>query len=221
MRHYKLLQLFTGLFIASLLISNTIADKIITIWPFDVNAAIIIFPLSYLFADVLTEVYGYKNTKKVIWIWFVGLLLMAICYSIAIALPPAAFWWNQDAFATALGNTTRIVIASALWYWCWEFANSFVVSKMKLYQKWKNMGGRFVLSTFVGQIFDTIVFIAVAFAGILPLSALRSMFIWWWVLKTLWEIIALPVTIPVVKYIKKYEKEDYFDNDTNYNPFSK
>lgn len=219
MKQYKLLQLFTALFVTTLIISNTIASKIITIGPFDVDAGTLIFPLSYIFGDILTEVYGYKQTKKIIRIWFVCLAIMASTYSLAVHYPPAWFREWQAWFVSTLGSTRRIVVASIVAYRCWEFTNSYILSKLKLHLHGKKIGFRFVLSTIVWQLSDTSVFVIIAFLWAVSIDVLWSMFIWWWVLKVLREIVALPITLPLVNIVKKYEHEDYYDKNIDYNPF--
>jgi queuosine precursor transporter len=220
MRSYKYLSVITGLFTAALLISNTLDTKIFMLGSLALPAGIILFPLVYLFGDILTEVYGYAATRKVIWTGFASLLLMVIFYEIGRGLPPAPFWPNQQAFDQVLGHVPRIVAASVAAYFVGEFCNSYVLAKIKVKMKGRAMPLRFILSTVVGQAVDTTVFVIIAFAGVFELDQLISLIISGWAVKVAWEIIALPITIPIVKWLKRTENEDYFDKDTNFSPFA-
>lgn len=217
-KHYKFIPFISGLFVATLIISNTLDTKIFHAFSLDLPAGIILFPLAYVFGDILTEVYGYVQARKVIWTGFLSLILMIFSYEIARTLPPAGFWPNQAAFDTVFSHVPRIALASIAAYFCGEFVNSYVLAKMKIFQKGHKMSVRFVASTLCGQCIDTAVFIVIAFAGAMPVSALLSIFISGWGVKVAWEIIALPITIPFVKFLKKHENVDVFDYDTNFNP---
>jgi len=219
MLKYKYLLPITGLFTATLLISNTLDTKIFHAFGLDLPAGIILFPLAYLFGDILTEVYGYAVSRRVIWTGFAGLVLMLAGYEIARALPPAGFWANDEAFATIFSHVPRIVAASVVAYFCGEFVNSYVVAKMKVAQKGSHMWLRFLASTVAGQCVDTAVFVAIAFSGTMEILALVSVFLSAWAVKVGWETIALPITLVVVKHIKKVEQEDFFDTATDFNPF--
>jgi queuosine precursor transporter len=218
-REYRILVPITALFVATLLIANTLDTKIFHVVGLDLPAGIIIFPLAYVFGDVLTEVYGYSIARRTIWTGFLALALMVGAYEIARALPPADFWPNQQAFDAIFSHVPRIVAASILAYFCGEFVNSYIVAKMKVMQSGKNMGLRFVTSTIAGQAIDTAVFIIVAFGGVMPAAALISVFVSAWLVKVAWEVVALPITIPFVRMLKRIENEDAFDRDTNFNPF--
>lgn len=219
MKNYKLYSFITGLFVATLLISNTLDTKIFMLGSLALPAGIILFPLVYLFGDVLTEVYGYNASRKVIWTGFASLILMVIVYEIAGMLPSASFWTHQDAFDAILGNVPRIAIASMSAYFIGEFCNSFVLAKLKVITEGKSMASRFVASTIIGEGVDTLVFVLIAFIGVMPASALMEIILSAWAVKVGWEIIALPITLPIVRWMKKVEHEDYFDNNTNFNPF--
>lgn len=220
MQSYKYLSVITGLFTATLLISNTLDTKIFMLGSLALPAGIILFPLAYLFGDVLTEVYGYAATRKVIWTGFASLLLMVIAYEIGRWLSPAPFWPNQLAYDQVLGHVPRIVAASVTAYFAGEFCNSYVLAKIKVKMDGRVMPLRFVLSTVVGQAVDTTVFVIIAFVGVFGLDQLISVTISGWAVKVAWEIIALPVTLPFVKWLKRTENEDYFDRDTNFSPFA-
>lgn len=219
MKNYRFYSIITGLFVATLLIANTLDSKIFMFGSLALPAGIIIFPLAYLFGDILTEVYGYAASRKVIWTGFASVILMVITYEIAGLLPTAPFWNHQDAFNIILGNAPRIALASIVAYFVGEFCNSFVLAKMKVISAGKGMATRFVLSTLVGEGVDTIVFVLIAFAGIMTGSALLQVIVSAWLVKVGWEIIALPLTIPVVRWLKKVESEDYYDTHTNFSPF--
>lgn len=220
MKAYKHLSTITGLFTATLLISNTLDNKVFMLGSLSLPAGIILFPLAYLFGDVLTEVYGYAASRKVIWTGFASLLLMVLTYEIARVLPAASFWRYQEAYNAILGRVPRIVAASMTAYFAGEFCNSYVLAKVKVKMKGKAISVRFVLSTIVGEFVDTVVFVLIAFTGVFPPAELLSVTLSAWAVKVGWEIIALPVTLPLVKYLKRAESEDYYDIDTNFNPFS-
>jgi uncharacterized integral membrane protein (TIGR00697 family) len=219
MKSYKYLSFITGIFTATLLISNTLDTKIFTLGPLNLPSGIILFPLAYIFGDVLTEVYGYAASRKVIWTGFVSLLLMIVTYEVARILPAAPFWPHQEAFQNILGHVPRIVAASITAYFVGEFCNSYVLAKIKVWMQGKAMPFRFVASTAVGQAVDTTVFVLIAFGGLFSAGQMVSLILSGWAFKVAWEVIALPVTLFVVKRLKKAENEDYFDTDTNFNPF--
>lgn len=210
---------FGILFTACLLISNILAIKIITIGTFAVPAGVIIFPISYIVNDVIVEVWGYKKARFVIWVGFGMMVLSNVMYQLAIAIPAAPFWTNQTAFASVLENSPRIGLASVLAYLSGSFANAFVMSKMKVMSNGSNFSARAILSTIIGEGFDSIIFIFVAFAGIIPLKELLLMAAAQTFVKTAYEILILPATIYIVNRIKKVENENAFDRDISYNPF--
>lgn len=219
-RNYRLLLPITAIFTATLLISNTLDVKIFTAFGLDLPTGIILFPLAYLIGDILTEVYGYASTRKVIWSAFACILLMVTTYQIACLLPPAAFVADKEAaFDSVFAAVPRIAAASMVAYLCGEFTNSYVLAKIKVKMQGRAMPMRFIASTIVGQCVDTAVFVTIAFAGLLPLSALLSIFVSGWAVKVAWEIIALPITLPVVRWIKQVEGVDHYDTHTNFSPF--
>lgn len=219
MKNLRYFPLITGLFTASLIISNILDSKLFQIGGMVFPTGIILFPIVYVFGDIFTEVYGYAQSRKAIWAGFLSLLLLVISLSVARVLPAADFWKNQDAFNLILGKVPRIVVASITAYFIGEFVNSYVLAKLKVKQNGTNMASRFILSTVVGQALDTIVFITIAFAGTMTIQQMSNIFLSAWVFKVLWEIAALPISLPLVKWLKKEEEEDYFDQDTNFNPF--
>jgi queuosine precursor transporter len=209
----------TCFFITCLLISNIIAGKLAQFGGIVLPAAVIIFPLTYLFGDILTEVYGYERTRLVIWIGFAANVLMSIVFLITIALPHPAFWTNQSAYAAVLGFTPRLVLASMIAYLAGEFSNSFVLSKVKLLTRGRFLWIRTIGSSIVGQGVDTVIFIAVAFVGIMPLPILLGMMLAQYLWKVGYEVIATPLTYAAVRWIKRKENLDTFDDRANYNPF--
>ena len=207
------------LFATCLLISNILASKIMMIGPWSAPAGVLIFPLAYIINDVLVEVWGYKKTRLIIWAGFGVNVLAVAFFSLGIAVVAAPFWQGQEAFATVLGSTPRIVAASLLAYLFGSFLNAYVMSKFKVLTKGKGFSARAILSTLVGEGADSIIFITVAFAGIFPLKVLLGMIATQALIKTVYEIAVLPLTVLVVKKIKKMEGTDTFDYSVSYNPF--
>jgi uncharacterized integral membrane protein (TIGR00697 family) len=219
MKNYKYYSIITGIFVAALLISNVLDTKVFILFGLTLPAGIILFPIVYLFGDIFTEVYGYKASRKAIWTAFFSLLMAVVFFKIGELIEPAPFWENQQAFVDILGKIPRIATASVVAFFLGEFTNSITLSKMKLKSAGKSMPLRFIVSTIFGQAVDTTVFVLIAFAGLMPFDALISITLSAWAFKVIWEVIALPITIPVVKWLKRTENEDAFDNDVNYNPF--
>ena len=219
MKHYKYFSVITGIFSACLVISNILDSKFFQIGQTVFPAGIILFPVIYVFGDVFTEVYGYSQSRKAIWTGFFSLLILIVSLEIARRLPAATFWQNQSAFDSILGKVPRIAIASIVAYFSGEFVNSFTLAKLKVRQVGKAMPVRFIASTVTGQAVDTFVFIVIAFAGSMEVSAMAQVFLSAWIFKVVWEVVALPISLPLVKWLKKAENEDYYDNDTNFNPF--
>ncbi|MBI3439564.1 MAG: queuosine precursor transporter, partial [Proteobacteria bacterium] len=190
-------------------------------YPITFGAGVLFFPISYLFGDILTEVYGYARARKVIWTGFGALIFMAIMASVVVALPPAPTWHNQEAYRIAFGNAWRVVGASMVAYFCGEFVNSFVLAKMKVWTNGRMWWARFVGSTVAGEAVDSSIFYPLAFlgSGIMPDALVWQLVIAQFVTKTLVEIFFLPVTYRVVAFLKKHEQEDYYDRDTDFSPF--
>ncbi|MEK9158324.1 MAG: queuosine precursor transporter [Patescibacteria group bacterium] len=219
MKNYKYYPMITGLFAACLVISNILDTKIFKFFSLDLPGGIILFPIVYVFADILTEVYGYAYSRRVIWTGFGALLLMIIALTIVQQLPAASFWTLQKEYDDILGKVPRIVAASISAYFLGEFANSFTLAKLKLQSEGKRMPLRFVLSTIVGQFVDTTIFVLIAFSGEMAVNDLMMITLSAWAFKVGWEIIALPITLPLVKKLKRIENEDYYDRETNFSPF--
>lgn len=206
-------------FVAVLLISNIASTKILLLGPFTFDGGTILFPLSYIFGDVLTEVYGYRRARRVIWAGFAATALMALVLAAVQHLPPAADWPLQEAFASILGQTPRIVLASLLAYFAGEFSNSWVLSRMKVATRGRWLFTRTIGSTLVGEGLDTLLFVGIAFAGTLPGGLLWSIIVSNYVFKVGFEVLATPLTYLIVNHLKAVEGVDVFDESISYNPF--
>jgi uncharacterized integral membrane protein (TIGR00697 family) len=207
-----------AVFITCLITANIIAVKLISIGGLILPAAIIIFPLSYIFGDILTEVYGFRAARKVIWLGFLCNLIVVLAIWIGGLLPAAPFWeGKQAAYDTILGYVPRVLLASFVAYLIGEFANSFVLAKMKIKTKGRWLWTRTIGSTIVGQGLDSAIFITIAFAGTPEFVAISIVHLW--LVKTGYETVATPFTYAVVNYLKKKESIDTYDYDTRFNPF--
>lgn len=216
---YRYLDLIMVAFVIVLMISNVVSTKILVLGPFTFDGGTILFPLSYIFGDVLTEVYGYKRSRRVIWAGFGAISIMAVVFALVGALPPAEGWEHQAAYEAILGMTPRIVIASLLAYIAGEFSNSWVLAKMKILTRGQWLWARTIASTLVGQGVDTLLFVFAAFYGLLPRELLLSVLISNYLFKCGLEAILTPVTYRVVNGLKRVEQEDYYDYDTDFSPF--
>lgn len=216
---YKYFTAVTVAFVAVLLISNIVSTKLVDFGFFVFDAGTLLFPFAYIFGDLLTEVYGFKKAREVIWMGFGAALLMSLVFIGVNYLPPAADWGYQAAYEAILGLTPRIVSASLLAYLVGEFLNSSIIAKMKVRMQGKNFAWRAICSTLAGQGADTVIFVLVAFTGIFPWPVIWSIIISNYIFKVGVEIVFLPITARVVKWFKKHEHEDYYDVDTNFNPF--
>jgi uncharacterized integral membrane protein (TIGR00697 family) len=210
--------LLTSLFITCLITSNIIAVKLVNIFGLVFPAAIFIFPISYILGDVLTEVYGYRQARQVIWLGFFCNLIAVVAIGVGQILPVASFWDGQVAYERILGYTPRLLVASFLAYLVGEFTNSFVLAKMKIATKGRWLWTRTIGSTFVGQGLDSLVFMALAFVGTIPSTDLAGAVVVQWLSKSAYEAIATPLTYGVVNFLKKREGLDVFDDDTRFNP---
>jgi len=219
-RLYRWIDLVTAAFVAVLLISNIASTKILLLGPFTFDGGTILFPLAYIFGDVLTEVYGYSRSRRVIWTGFFWVLSAAAVFALVDWLPPAPGWDLQSSFHAILGQTPRIVVASLIAYFAGEFSNSFIMAKMKLATRGKWLWTRTIGSTLVGQGVDTALFLGIAFLGVLPPDLLLSVFISNYIFKVGVEALFTPVTYRVTNFLKRSEREDYYDVGTDFNPFS-
>jgi queuosine precursor transporter len=219
-RAYRYFDLVMALFVAILIISNVASSKILDLGPFTFDGGTILFPLSYIFGDVLTEVYGYGRSRRVIWVGFGCAGLAALIFAIVGVLPAAAGWDHQEAYEAILGQTPRIVLASLLAYFTGEFSNSYILARLKILTRGRWLWMRTIGSTLVGQGVDTVLFVLIAFGGALPATLLTSIVISNYIFKTGVELLATPWTYRVVHFLKDSEQEDYYDYETNFNPFS-
>jgi len=200
--------------------ANITAVKLVDVRGLIMPAGIIIFPLSYLFGDVLTEVYGYARARLVIWLGFFCNLIAVVAIWLGQVMPAASFWDGQAAYERILGYTPRLLVASFLAYLVGEFANSYVLAKMKVATRGQWLWTRTIGSTLVGQGLDSAVFITLAFLGTIPLAGLGSAIITQWVVKSLYETVATPLTYWVVNFLKRHEGVDVYDTETDFNPLS-
>jgi queuosine precursor transporter len=211
--------LIVAMFITCLITANIIAVKLVSLFGLVVPAGIIIFPLSYVFGDVLTEVYGYKQARRVIWLGFFCNLIVVVAVWLGQFLPPASFWDGQSAYERILGYTPRILLASFAAYLAGEFANSLVLAKMKIATKGRWLWTRTIGSTIVGEGIDSLIFMIIAFAGIIPPLGLATAVVNQWLLKTVYEAVVTPVTYKIVNFLKRREEIDVYDYETKFNPF--
>ncbi len=216
---YRHLDTITSLFVAVLLISNITSTKILDFGVFTFDGGTLLFPLSYIFGDILTEVYGYGQSRKVIWLGFFAAFLMSVTLIIVGALPPAPDWPYQDAYEQILGLTPRIVLASLIAYFAGEFSNAVVLAKLKIVTEGRWLWTRTIGSTLIGQGIDTLLFVAIAFTGVVPGSLLVALIISNYVFKCGVEILFTPITYWIVGWLKQQEREDHYDRDTDFNPF--
>jgi len=230
-RTYKYYDLVMAAFVTVLLCSNLIgAAKVATVGPFSLGfmtvgpfsfgAGVLFFPISYIFGDVLTEVYGYARARKVVWAGFGAIIFASFMSWIVVSLRPADGWHDQEAYRAVFGNTPRIVGASLTAFFAGEFANSFVLAKMKLLTSGKFLWMRTIGSTIVGEGVDSLIFYPLAFYGVWSGDLVVQVMITNYILKCSWEAIVTPFTYIVVNFLKRAEKEDYFDRGTNFTPFS-
>lgn len=209
-----------GLFVAFLLISNIVAGKLILVGGLVLPAAVVLFPVTYIFGDVLTEVYGFKRSRLIIWTGFAANVIMALVFQLVVALPHPPFWTGQDAYATVLGMVPRIVVASLLAYLAGEFSNSVVLSRMKILTRGRWLFTRTIGSTIVGEGVDTLIFITLSFYRLVPGHVLWQMMAAQYLWKVAYEVVATPLTYLVVAWVKRVDRVDTYDYGVRYNPFS-
>jgi len=214
-----LLFAVSAVFIAFLIAANIIAVKLVSIAGLILPAAVVIFPITYIFGDVLTEVYGFKRARLVIWVGFLANLVVVGAIALAQVLPAASFWKGQAAYVQILGQTPRILAGSFAAYLVGEFLNSMVLSRLKLATKGRFLWTRTIGSTLVGQAADSSIFITIAFAGTIPHGALLSLIVTQWLFKVAYEIAATPLTYLIVGYLKRRERIDTYDYQVSLNPF--
>jgi uncharacterized integral membrane protein (TIGR00697 family) len=227
-RSYRYYEFVMAAFVTVLVCSNLIGPAKIAQFEAPVlgtltfGAGVLFFPISYVFGDVLTEVYGYSRARRVIWAGFAGLVFASIMASVIVALPPAPFWHHQDAYDIAFGSTWRIVAASITAYFCGEFVNSYVLARMKILTAGKWLWTRTIGSTIAGEAVDSALFYPLAFygAGIIPDDKLPLVMMAQFITKVGVEVVFTPVTYKIVGWLKRAENEDYYDRKTDFNPFT-
>jgi queuosine precursor transporter len=219
LHRFRYLDILINIFVVVLIISNLVGSKITAIGPFRISGAQLLFPITYIFGDIFTEVYGYAASRRAIWTGFLASALLAAMGMIATALPPAPDWHDQEAFQKIFGFVPRMVVASLIAYWCGEFSNSFVLAKMKLLTGGRMLWTRTIGSTVVGQAVDTMVVMVLAFGGTVPLGTIVRLVYSGYLAKVLYEVIATPLTYLVVNFLKTKEGVDVFDKHTDFNPF--
>ncbi len=206
------------IFITCLITANITAVKLVSIFGLILPAAIVIFPISYIFGDILTEVYGYRQARWVIWLGFFCNLIMVGAIWLGQILTPAPFWKGQEAYERILGYTPRLLLASFLAYLVGEFANAFVMAKMKIATRGRWLWTRTVGSTLVGEGLDSLIFMTIAFVGEIPTKGLASAIVTQWLTKSVYEAAVTPLTYAVVTFLKKREGLDVYDYGTRFNP---
>jgi len=221
--NYKFYDLILGAYVCVLLCANLIGPaKVSTvqlplIGSVTFLAGVLFFPISYLFGDILTEVYGYARDRRAVWSGFGALLFAALMATVIVHLPPRD---KNSAVETIFGNTPRIIAASIIAFWCGSFVNSYVLAKMKLWTRGRWLWTRTIGSTICGELLDSALFYTIAFAGLWSTDKLMPIMMTQYVLKSGWEILATPLTYKIVGFLKRTEQEDYFDRDTRFTPFT-
>ncbi len=219
-KQFRYYDLILAIFASILLLSNLGAVKLVAFGSIISDGGAVLFPLAYIFGDILTEVYGYKYARRAVWTGFIVMLLAVCALTIVRYLPAAPGWDNQAAFDSTLGFFPRIVLASLAAYLVGEFMNSYALAKLKVKTGGKKLWVRLVGSTVVGEFFDTTIFGLIAFGGILSGKDMLVYLLIGWLFKTGVEVVMLPVTYRVVAFLKRRENEDYYDRKTNFTPFS-
>jgi hypothetical protein len=227
LKSYRYYDLILGAYVCVLLCANLIGPaKVSTVHlplvgSVTFMAGVLFFPISYLFGDILTEVYGYARDRRAVWSGFAALVFAAFMAAVIVHLPPADFWrTRQGAVEEIFGNTPRIVGASIIAFWSGSFVNSYVLAKMKIWTRGRMLWSRIIGSTVCGELVDSALFYTIAFAGLWSWSELLSVSATQYVLKSGWEVVATPFTYRIVAFLKRAEQEDYYDRGTNFTPFS-
>jgi queuosine precursor transporter len=226
-RSYRYYDLIMAAYVTILLCANLIGPaKVATValpvvGDITFVAGVLFFPLSYIFGDILTEVYGYARDRRCVWAGFAALAFAAFMAWVIVVLPPAAEWReNQTHVAAIFGNTPRIVAGSIIAFWCGSFVNSFVLARMKIMTRGRWLWTRTIGSTLCGELVDSALFYSIAFGGLWQGELLLKVMLTQYVLKSSWEIVVTPVTYKVVAFLKRVENEDYYDSNTHFTPFS-
>lgn len=218
MKQYKYLGVITILYVVFQLVSDITAGKIIQLGIFTVSATVLYFPITYIFADVLTEVYGYAKARLVVWQVLVASVLAGLIYQLVVLLPPAVGFGANDAYALVLGSVPRILLGGWIAVWVGGILNDYVLAKMKIWTNGKYLWTRTIGSTVVGEGANTVLFYTIALYAVIPNDILFASILSGWFLKVAVEVIFTPVTYIVIAKLKREENEDYYDRDTNFNP---
>jgi len=228
-RQYKYFDLIMVAFVVVLLLSNTTVVKIMKLGPFSLGSftlgpwatdgATFLFPFSYIFGDVLTEVYGYARSRRVIWAGFAAIAFASVVYALVGLAPPADDWGGQEAYLAILGQVPRFTVAGLVAFWAGEFCNSYFLARLKVRTRGRRLWARTIGSTVVGQAVDTTIFALIAFWGVLPAGLIWDIIRFGFVFKVLYETVATPLTYAIVNWLKRAEGEDFFDEATDFNPF--
>ena len=219
LRSFRYYDILISVFVSILLISNLVGQKICAIGWFRISGAQLLFPVTYIFGDIFTEVYGYGASRRAIWLGFFASGLMAVMGLVTVALPPAPDWPNQQAFETVFYTVPRLIVASLIAYWAGEFANSYTLAKMKIFTGGKYLWTRTVGSTVVGQGVDTLLMMTLGFAGTVSWSDIGKLVLGGYLGKVLYEVLMTPATYAVVGWLKRKESVDTFDYSTDFSPF--
>ena len=218
-RRFKYLDALIHVFVVVLMVSNLVGAKIMALGPFRISGAQLLFPITYIFGDIFTEVYGYAASRRAIWTGFLASALLSVMGLITVALPPAPDWPHQEAFETVFHFVPRMVVASLVAYWAGEFSNAYVLAKLKLWTQGRHLWVRTIGSTVVGQFVDTVVVMVIAFGGSLSWELIATLIVSGYLGKVLYEAAATPLTYAVVNLLKRKEGVDVFDYETNFSPF--
>ncbi len=218
-RRFRYLDHLIHVFVVVLMVSNLVGPKIVAVGPFRISGAQLLFPITYIFGDIFTEVYGYAASRRAIWTGFFASALLSVMAMITVALPPAPDWPHQEAFETVFHFVPRMVLASLLAYWAGEFSNAFVLAKLKIWTKGRMLWVRTIGSTVVGQFVDTVVVMIVAFGGSLSRELIANLIVSGYLAKVLYEAAATPLTYAVVGFLKRKEGVEIFDYETDFSPF--
>ena len=219
-RTYKYYDLLLGAFVTILLCSNLIgASKIAVLNGYEFGAGILFFPLSYVFGDVLTEVYGYARSRRVVWAGFAALVFASIMSAAVVGLPPAPGYAGQQSLEAVFGQAPRIALACFIAYFAGEFSNSYVMARMKVWSAGRRLWMRTIGSTIVGEAVDSLLFYPIAFLGVWSTELVLQVMLTNYLLKVAWEVVLTPITYRVVAFLKRVEAEDYYDRDTDFSPF--
>jgi uncharacterized integral membrane protein (TIGR00697 family) len=219
-RQFRYLDVLITAFVVILLVSNLVAQKIIRIGPLSISGGLVLFPITYIFGDIFTEVYGYAASRRAIWLGFWGTALMYGVGALIIALPADPDFHDQQAFITVFGILPRLLIASLIAFWAGEFANSYTMARLKILTRGRWLWTRTISSTVVGQAVDTTIVVILTFAGHYPAHTLVKLILTSYCFKVAYEILATPLTYLVVNFLKRAENSDAYDAHTNFNPFT-